>query len=54
MNAGATRGVDVDVDAGGKISWLIWVGVGLTIVGVLMVGATIVLIARLGRRPETA
>jgi hypothetical protein len=52
MNAGATRGVDVDVDAGGKISWLIWVGVGLTVVGVLMVGATVVLISRLSRRPE--
>ena len=54
MNAAGGRGVDIDADAAGKISWLIWVGIGLTVVGLLMVGATIVLIARLGRRPETA
>jgi hypothetical protein len=51
MNAGATRGVDVEVDAAAKISWLIWVGVGLTVVGLVIVGAVVFLIARLGRRP---
>ena len=54
MNAAGGRGVDIDADAAGKISWLIWVGIGLTVIGLLMVGGTIVLIARLGRRPETA
>jgi hypothetical protein len=54
MNAAGARGVDIDADAAGKVSWLLWVGVGLTVIGVLMVGATIVLISRLGRRPTTA
>jgi hypothetical protein len=54
MNAAGARGVDIDADAGGKVSWLLWVGVGLTVIGLLLVGATIVLISRLGRRPETA
>jgi hypothetical protein len=54
MNAAGGRGVDVDADAGGKVSWVIWVGVGLTVIGLLMVGATIVLISRLGRRSTTA
>jgi hypothetical protein len=49
MNAGATRGVAVDVDVGAKISWLIWVGVGMTVVGLLIVGGAILLISRLGR-----
>ena len=54
MNANGARGVDIDADAAGKVSWLLWVGIGLTVIGVVMVGATIVLISRLGRRPEAA
>jgi hypothetical protein len=52
MNAGATRGVDIEVDAAAKVSWLIWVGIGLTVIGLLIVGSAAWLIARLGRRPE--
>jgi hypothetical protein len=51
MNAAGGRGVDIDADAAGKVSWLLWVGIGLTVIGLLLVGATIVLISRLGRSP---
>ena len=54
MNANGGRGVDIDAKAAGKVSWFLWVGIGLTVIGLLLVGATIVLISRLGRRPETA
>jgi hypothetical protein len=49
MNAGGSRGVGVDVDVGAKVSWLIWVGVGLTVVGLLIVGAVVFGISRLAR-----
>jgi hypothetical protein len=38
MNADASRGVDLDVDAGAKVSWLIWVGIGLTAFGLFVTG----------------
>ena len=52
MNAAGGRGVDLEVDIGAKISWLIWVGVGLTVIGLLIVGAAVFLISRLSKRPE--
>ena len=33
MNADGSRGIDVEADAGVKIGWVIWVGLGLLIVG---------------------
>ncbi len=36
MNADAGRGVLVEGDAGVKLSWLIWVGLGLFVVGALI------------------
>ena len=54
MNAAAGRGVDLDVDIGAKISWLIWVGVGFTAVGLLIVGAAVLIISRLSKKPRPA
>ena len=44
MNADASRGIDVQADAGVKIGWVIWVGLGLLIVGAIIDGAAIALI----------
>jgi hypothetical protein len=54
MNADASRGVDADIDLGAKLSFLLWVSIGLLIGGVLVVGgstALIVLAARTRRQP---
>ena len=53
MNADASRGVDLDVDAGAKVSWLIWVGIGLTIIGLVITGLAGFAVSRLaGRKPS--
>jgi hypothetical protein len=41
MNADGARGVVVDAEAGVKIGWLIWVGVGLTVIGLVIMSASI-------------
>ena len=57
MNADGSRGVAADVDLGAKLSFLLWVAIGLFIGGVLVVGgstALIVLAARTPRPPPTS
>jgi hypothetical protein len=49
MNSDAARAVDVDAEAGVKIDWVIWVGVGLAVVGLLLTALGTVLILRIGR-----
>jgi hypothetical protein len=50
MNANAARGIDVAADAGVKLGWVIWVGVGMLVVGLLICAGAVLLIAYL-RRP---
>jgi hypothetical protein len=55
MNADGARGVAADVDLGAKLSFLLWVAIGLLIGGALVLGggvALILLVAR--RRPPPA
>jgi hypothetical protein len=54
MNADGSRGVAADVDLGAKLSFLLWVAIGLLLGGVLVVGgstALIVLAARTRHPP---
>jgi hypothetical protein len=50
MNADAARGVDVEADAGVKLSWVIWAGLGMAVVGLLMTVGAVVVILLIGRR----
>src|SRR6266545_3122710 len=57
MNADGSRGVVADIDLGAKLSFLLWVAIGLLLGGVLVVvGSTalIVLAARTPRPPPTS
>jgi hypothetical protein len=50
MNADAARGVDVEADAGVKLNWAIWAGLGMFVVGLLMSTGAVVVILLIGRR----
>jgi hypothetical protein len=50
MNADAARGIDVEADAGVKLDWAIWAGLGMFVVGLLMTVGAVVVILLLGRR----
>ena len=54
MNADGSRGVTADVDLGAKLSFLLWVAIGLLIGGVLVTGgsAALVVLAARTRRPQ--
>jgi hypothetical protein len=54
MNADASQGVDLDVDAGGKVSWLIWAGLGITLIGLGITGLAAYVIKQLSRTPKSA
>jgi hypothetical protein len=50
MNADATRGIEVEADAGVKLGWAIWAGLGMFVVGLLMSAGAVVVILLVGRR----
>ena len=58
MNADASRGINADADAGVKLDWAIWAGLGMFVVGLLITAGSVLLMLRIGRRagrgPSTA
>jgi hypothetical protein len=50
MNAGGSRGVAIDAEIGAKPGWLIWVGVGFAIVGLVLTAGGAIVILLVGRR----
>ena len=54
MNADAARGVDVEADAGVKLDWAIWAGLGMFVLGLLMSAGATAVILLLNRRASLA
>jgi hypothetical protein len=52
MNADGSRGVAADVDLGAKLSFLLWVAIGLLIGGMLVSGGSAALIVLAARTPR--
>lgn len=50
MNADATRDIRVEADAGIKLGWAIWAGLGMVVVGLAMTVGAAVVIMLVGRR----
>jgi hypothetical protein len=50
MNADAVLGIDVEADAGVKLDWAIWAGLGMFVVGLLMSVGAVAVILLIGRR----
>jgi hypothetical protein len=52
MNADASRGVATNIDLGAKLSFLLWVAIGVLIGGVLVTGGSTALVVLAARRPR--
>ncbi len=50
LNTDASRGISVEASVGVELSWLIWVGIGLAVVGLILTAAGVTLVAVIGRR----
>jgi len=49
MNADAARGIAVEADAGVKLGWAIWAGLGMLLVGLVMTVGAVIVILLIGR-----
>ncbi len=52
MNADGARGIATEADAGVKLDWTIWAGLGLLIVGLVMSAGAVAVILAIGRRAD--
>ena len=52
MNADGARGITAEADAGVKVDWAIWAGLGVLVVGLLMGAGSVAVILALGRRAD--
>lgn len=52
MNADGARGIDVEADAGVKLGWAIWAGLGMFVVGLLMTVGAVTVVLLIGRRAD--
>jgi hypothetical protein len=50
LNGDGSRGVAVSADIGAKVGWVLWVGIGLAVAGLVMTGTGVALIMVVGRR----
>lgn len=50
LNGDGSRGVAVAADIGAKIGWVLWVGIGFAVAGLVMTGTGVALIMVVGRR----
>jgi hypothetical protein len=50
MNADGSLGVDFEADAGVKLDWAIWAGIGMLVIGLLMTAGAVIVILLIGRR----
>jgi hypothetical protein len=53
MNADGARRVVLDADVGAKVGWVLGVGIGLFVVGLLLAAGGLALIVVPGRRAST-
>ena len=50
MNADGARSLTIEADAGVKLDWVVWVGLGLFVLGLVMTIGGVVVILLIGRR----